>query len=110
MGFYGIHAANAYCRLRPLNVNAAWSGWSVASWRMLMTIPSPSAPPDLPSLTQPAPRFSFQSRAIDPHFPDRAIKSIQRNLLSSRRSRSTSALRRWMLPTVERGPPIGSAF
>jgi hypothetical protein len=105
MGFYGIHA-RAYCRLTRLGIGAPRSRWLTASWRVLMTFLRQSNPPLSPSL-QPARTFLFQPCAINPHSPGRATKSIQRNLLRRRHSRLASGLRRWMLPTVERGPPIG---
>jgi hypothetical protein len=102
MGTYGTHAIG-YSRPIPLRVGAARSHWSGSPWRVHITLRQPPDPPFL----QPIPRFLFQPCATNPQFPDRAIKSIQRNLLRRRRSRTTSTLRRWMLPTVERGPPIG---
>jgi hypothetical protein len=104
MGLYGTHAILCSQRL-PLRIGAARSHWSGSS-RRVHESPGQSRPPDPPSL-QPIPWFLFHPCATDPQFPDRATKSIQRNLLRRRRSRTTSTLRRWMLPTVERGPPIG---
>jgi hypothetical protein len=46
-----------------------------------------------------------QARAIDYLFLDRASESIQRISLVRNGSRAGTAFRRWMLPTVERGPP-----
>jgi hypothetical protein len=82
------------------------SSWSHVPWRDPVATVSLPQPADILSLQQ-IPRFLFQSCAITRHVPDRATKSIQRNSLRRRCSWTTSMLRRWMLPTVERGPPIG---
>jgi hypothetical protein len=104
MGLHGTHAIG-YSRRFPLRVGAARSRWSDSSWRVHVILCQPK-PPD-PRFVKPVLRFLFQPCATNPQFPDRAIKSIQRNLLRRIRSRTPSTLRRWMLPTVERGPPIG---
>ena len=53
-----------------------------------------------------APRFSSQSRATSRRSADRASEGIQRAPLSRIRFSPEITLRRWMLPTVERGPPF----
>ena len=47
-----------------------------------------------------------QLRAASRRSPGRALRSIQRASLDGSRSPAASARRRWMLPTVERGPPV----
>ena len=47
-----------------------------------------------------------QLRAASRWSPGRALRSIQRASLSGRGTPAASASRRWMLPTVERGPPV----
>ena len=54
--------------------------------------------------------FLHQLRATSPCVPDRAPESIR--LIPPRRiwCRAATVFRRWMLPTVERGPPGHAAF
>lgn len=54
----------------------------------------------------PAYQTPYQLRATIRRSPGRALRSIQRASLDGRRSQAASAARRWMLPTVERGPPV----
>jgi len=105
MGLSEFHSIGCSMPM-PLRVGSARSHWSNVPWRAHAAFPRVSKPADSSSLQQ-LPRFLFQTCAISPHFPDRALKSIQRNFVRRRCSWTTSTLRRWMLPTVERGPPIG---
>jgi hypothetical protein len=104
MGSFPL-AAIMSSMLNPLRNCVARSRWPEVLWRR-----SPSSLhwcssfDDPPRLLTPRPLFHF--RATKLHSPDRASQSIQQALLARRRSRTASMLRRWMLPTVERGPPV----
>ena len=102
MGLFRIRGTNSM--LDPLCRATMHNRWLDVRWRGPTPSLRQSKPPDSASLHK-TNRFLFQPRAINPHSPDRAIQSIQRALLRRRPSSSTSAPRRWMLPTVERGPP-----
>ena len=54
--------------------------------------------------------FLHQLRATSPHVPDRAPESIRLTPLRRIWCRAATGFRRWMLPTVERGPPGHAAF
>jgi hypothetical protein len=58
-----------------------------------------------PASLLPLSQSLFPIRATNLHTRDRASQSIQRTWLA--RKHSTSTFHRWMLPTVERGPPVG---
>ncbi len=75
--------------------------WWGGAWYRYHDQRNTSDNPSRPSTLRP---FS-PTRAIDHLFPDRASESIQRISLMGKGSRTGTALRRWMLPTVERGPP-----
>ena len=55
-------------------------------------------------------QFFYQLCATDSRLSDRAPESIRQNLLRRTWGRIATAFRRWMLPTVERGPPGHAAF
>ena len=55
-------------------------------------------------------QFLHQLRATWPRVPDRAPESIRQTPLRRIWYRTASGFRRWMLPTVERGPPGHAAF
>ena len=55
-------------------------------------------------------QFLHQLRATSPCVPDRAPESIRQTSLRRIWYRTASGFRRWMLPTVERGPPGHAAF
>jgi hypothetical protein len=104
MGFFPL-AGTIWSILNPLRVKAAGSRWPVVLWRRSFQYIQQVDPTDNPSrLTVSRPLF--QSRATSNHSADRASESIQRAALRRRHSRTASTLRRWMLPTVERGPPV----
>jgi hypothetical protein len=105
MGLSAFHAVGDSMPL-SLCVGIPQSSRSHVPWRDPISVLTLTNLADVFSLQQIS-RFLFQSCAIDPHFADRATKSIQWNSLRRRCSWTTSLLRRWMLPTVERGPPIG---
>jgi hypothetical protein len=54
--------------------------------------------------------LSHQPCAAGSRFSDRAPQSIRQNLLRRTWCWTVSSFRRWMLPTVERGPPGHAAF
>jgi hypothetical protein len=97
--FRGIQSA-----LRPLPAAIALSSWPDVRWRQAMTRQHDHTPAEL-SLLLPTNRSLFQPCAIPQYAPDRATESIQRGLLRRSYSSAVGTLRRWMLPTVERGPP-----
>lgn len=55
-------------------------------------------------------QFLHQLRATSSRVPDRASESIRQTPLRRIWCRTASGFRRWMLPTVERGPPGHAAF
>ncbi len=75
--------------------------WRIASRQQLS--------PSYPSLSFRL-QFLHQLRATSPRVPDRAPESIQQTPLRRIWYRTASVFRRWMLPTVERGPPGHAAF
>ena len=95
--------------LNPSHVNAACGRWPEVFWRRsaLAMHHCRSVPAlqlsvffrltHLRSLSHP--------RASTPRPAGRAAGWGERTLLPHRRTSATAALRRWMLPTVERGPP-----
>jgi hypothetical protein len=88
----------------PLPATIARSVWPDVPWRQPMTPLRDYTPSEL-SLLSPTNRSLFHLCAITQHVPDRATKSILRSLLRRSYSSAVGTLRRWMLPTVERGPP-----
>jgi hypothetical protein len=92
---------------RPMHVldtELVNTDWPNVLWRN-----SPATPSCRPlrSLSRfPSHHSRFQLRAATRRFPGRALKSIQRTLLKDCRFPVASTSRRWMLPTVERGPPV----
>jgi hypothetical protein len=104
MGLFPL-AATMSSILNPLRQYVARGRWPEVLWRRRASSMHQCSPIDnSPQLvaTWPLP----QSRATTIHLSDRAPLSIQRAALTDRRSRIAAALRRWMLPTVERGPPV----
>ena len=104
MGFFPF-AGVISSLLNPLRMGAARCGWPEVLWRR-----HSSSKHQRQSLVNtcrfPAPRPLFQSRATSLRSPERASQSIQRASLARSRFSTASALRRWMLPTLERGPPV----
>ena len=72
--------------------------WRRNSWFMLPRQSFPHLSPASPS--------HFQLRVARVRSPGRALESIRRACLARRRTRTASTYRWWMLPTVERGPPV----
>ena len=62
--------------------------------------------PSRPATSRPQSQF----RAIFRQSAHRASQCIQLAPLSRRRSSTATTLRRWMRPTVERGPPVSERF
>ena len=94
--------------LNPWIVGLPRNGWPNLLWRRCtsrmyqgQSIHHPSQPTAFSSLSQ--------IRAML-RFPYRATQSIQWRPLVRAGVGGARALRRWMLPTVERGPPCTSAF
>jgi hypothetical protein len=90
--------------LHSPHVPSPWRQWLGVLWRD----PDPALhPSELSRFASPYQtfRFSSQSCAINLPLSDRANQSIQRVSLARTCFSAASALRRWMLPTVERGPP-----
>lgn len=104
MGFFPF-AGIISSLLNPLRMGAARCGWPEVLWRR-----HSSSRHQRQSLVNtcpfPAPRLLFQSRATSLRSPERGSQSIQRASLARSRFSTASALRRWMLPTLERGPPV----
>jgi hypothetical protein len=83
--------------------------WRNLFWRPPTTIVQPNltqyaVPPDPSRLL--CSESHSQFRAIPQQPRDRASQCIQRAPLSRRSTRIATTLRRWMLPIVERGPPV----
>ena len=100
----GLSRFRIHSTLHPLPAAIVRSLWPGVPWRQPMTPQHDHTPADL-SLLLPTNRFLYQSCAIAQHAPDRATESIQRGPLRRSYSSAVATLRRWMLPTVERGPP-----
>jgi hypothetical protein len=105
MGLFPF-AATISSILKPLRASGMRSRWPEIPWRgcawytyqhQSKTSDDPFRPSSLRPLSP--------ARAINSLSFDRAYQSIQRTSLTRRQSRTGTALRRWMLPTVERGPP-----
>jgi hypothetical protein len=75
-------------------------------WRTASRQQHSTSYPSLPFRLQ----FLHQLRATGPRVPDRATESIRQTPLRLIWCRAASVFRRWMLPTVERGPPGHAAF
>jgi hypothetical protein len=103
MGLFPF-AATISSMLNPLRAMVTRSRWPEVPWRPGYSYEDLRRSPTNPPRAIPS-RLLTQARAIESSVPDRASESIQRSSLSRRHSRTGSALRRWMLPTVERGPP-----
>jgi hypothetical protein len=104
MGLFPL-AAIMSSMLNPLRNCVARGRWPQVLWRRCpSSLHWCSTLDDPPRLPTPRPLFHF--RATQLHSPDRASQSIQQALLARRRARTASLLCRWMLPTVERGPPV----
>jgi hypothetical protein len=88
--------------LDPEFVGTEW--WSNALWQWRPSLHPPRSPRHLSRF--PAYPSHYQLRAAIRRSAGRALKSIPRTLLNGRRSSAPSASHRWMLPTVERGPPV----
>lgn len=103
MGMFPL-AGTISLMLHPLRISAARSRWPEVLWRRYSTHIQECSSFDLP-LRLTISRPPFPSRATTDS-ADRASESIQRIVLGRRRSSTANVLRRWMLPTVERGPPV----
>jgi hypothetical protein len=88
--------------LDPKLVNTEW--WPNMLWQSSQCMPFRWSSRRFSHF--PASQSRYQLRAANRRSPGRALKSIQRASLSGRRVPAASASRRWMLPTVERGPPV----
>ena len=108
MGLFPLVATRSPIRPSP-HPRTARHWWPNLLWRycaasmpqcMIGDAPLQSAP-SRPTFFRP----QSQSRANPRQSDHRASQRIQRAPLSRRRSRTASTLRRWMPPTVERGPP-----
>jgi hypothetical protein len=102
MGLFPL--AGTISSMHPLRISAARSRWPEVLWRRYSSHIQECCSSNLPlrltiSRPSPSPRATTDSA-------DRASESIRRTALERRRSRTASALHRWMLPTVERGPPV----
>lgn len=85
--------AGTLASLNPSRVYAARGRWPGAFWwRCIMTMPPRSR--SVPAFSRSAP-----SRLKTPR--------IQQASLSRKSSSAMNALRRWMIPALERGPPSG---
>jgi hypothetical protein len=105
MGLFPF-ATSTWSMLNPPRAGAKRSRWPEIPWRLRAWQPhsyqiSPSDNPSRPTPLRPL----SQARAIAHLFADRASESIQRISLVRKRSRTGTTVRRWMPPTVERGPP-----
>jgi hypothetical protein len=103
MGLFPL-AATISSMLNPLRAIATRSRWPEAPWRPSDSYMHQRTLPHGPSRSA-APRSLFQSRAITSQSLHRASQSIQRDSFRRKCSQAGTTLRRWMLPTVERGPP-----
>ena len=104
MGFFPF-AGIISSLLNPLRMSAARCRWSEVLWRRHTSCSHQRK--DLVVTSRfPTPQPHFQSRATSLRSPDRASQSIQRASLSRSRFSAATELHRWMLPTVERGPPV----
>jgi hypothetical protein len=110
MGSFRFAGINSLV-LNPGHVGSAnRNRWPEVPWRRCTSPACPSQILRSPYLFPASPSSSpSPPRATSRHTPDRASESIQRTSLT-RTSGTTSILRRWMLPTVERGPPVALAF
>jgi hypothetical protein len=104
MGLFPLAGAISLM-LHPLRIGAARSRWPEVLWRRYSSHTQECDSSYLPlRLTTSRPPFPATRANTDSG--DRATESIQRTALARRRSTTTRVLRRWMLPTVERGPPV----
>ena len=103
MGLFPL-AGTISSMLHPLRIGAARSYWPAVLWRRCSAYTQQNHSSELPSrLTTLKP--SSPSRATTDTV-QRASESIQRTALERTCGSTASVLRRWMLPTVERGPPV----
>ena len=90
-------------------VGNPWRGGPGRLWPELMWWPEPSPSPHSRFIPHPALSSSIQLmhqlRATSSGLLGGASESIRRTPLARRWTATASAFRRWMLPTVERGPP-----
>jgi hypothetical protein len=102
MGLFPL--AGTISSMNPLRMSAARSRWPEFLWRRYSSYIQECCSSNLPlRLTTSRP---YQSPRATTESADRASESIRLTALERRRSRTASALHRWMLPTVERGPPV----
>ncbi len=99
--------------LNPPGVGAARSRWPEVLWRRCALAKHSCTSVYTPPLSDPSgvdtSRPLFHSREIARQRSDLGPRCIQQASLSRNRVRTPSALRREMLPRVERGPPICSS-
>src|SRR5215207_5775970 len=107
MGFFRF-AGGSSSVPNPRHAGPVRSRWPEVLWRRCSRSRVPHQSLYGSSLLSP-PHFQSQPRATSARSPDRAPPIIQRPPLSRRSSGAASAFRRWLLPTVERGPPIAAA-
>jgi hypothetical protein len=108
MGLFPLAATLSSMRPAP-HLRTARHWWPSPIWRrcgsnMQCRIGNP--PLQLDPFRPTTSRLQSQFPAISRQAAGRAPQRIQRAPLSGRRSSTAAPLRRWMLPTVERGPPV----
>ena len=104
MGFFPL-AGTISSMLDWLRMSAVRSRWPEVLWPRYFQYFRPCVSSDTPPRFSPS-RTQNQHRATNGHLAARAFESIRRNALERRHSSTASVLRRWMPPTVERGPPV----
>jgi hypothetical protein len=105
-------AATISPRLNPSWVHATLGCWPEACWWRTAPAVQHRKPASAFHLSVRAPinhiRLLFHRRGVTRQFPNRAPAGIQRASPSHKSWSASRALRQWMLPTIERGPPSGS--